>query len=239
MKNGYLHLGWDSEVFGFKVAKLTIAEYDESYLLSILKRLKENNYRLVYWHGRGAEEEILKMHGGNLVDEKVTYLKELKGKPIIDLGSLYSIAPYLLKEPEHALLKLAQESGAYSRFRLDPLFPFAAFEKLYNLWMIRSVRREIAYEVLVVKDIHSALCGVVTLGEVSGKGNIGLLAVASRARGQGLGRLLITAAEGYFFKHGYTEVEVVTQKENSKACHLYESCGYKAKVVNNVYHFWL
>jgi dTDP-4-amino-4,6-dideoxy-D-galactose acyltransferase len=239
MSKGYHHLEWDSEVFGFKVAKLTISEYDEPHLLSTLKRLKENNYRLVYWFIRGAEEEKIRCHGGTLVNEKVTYLKGLKRKPIIGSEALYSIAPYLLKEPEQDLLDLSQESGAYSRFKLDPLFPFDLFEKLYNIWMTRSIRREIAHEVLVVKDMHRVLCGVVTLGEVSGKGDVGLIAVASRARGKGLGKHLMMAAENEFFKHGYTEVQVVTQKINVSACHLYESCGYKVEEIENVYHFWL
>jgi dTDP-4-amino-4,6-dideoxy-D-galactose acyltransferase len=239
MGKGYQYLKWDSEVFGFSVARLTMSKYEESYLFLTLKRLKESNYRLVYWCIQGVENKTIRSHGGTLVDEKVTYIKDLKSEPKVSLDSLYSIAPYSQKESEHALLDLAQESGAYSRFRLDPLFPRRLFEKLYNIWMMRSVRREIAHEVLVAKDIDGILCGVVTLGEVRGKGDVGLLAVSFRARGQGIGRLLMANAERYFLKHGHTKAQVVTQRKNTKACHLYESCGYKVEKIEKIYHFWL
>jgi len=239
MEKGYHRLEWDSGVFGFNVASLTMSKYDDSYLLSILKELKENNYRLVYWRTQMTEEEKIISHGATLVDEKVTYHKGMKSELILNPESLYSITTYSHKEPEQALLDLAQESGAYSRFRLDPLFPSSLFEKLYNIWMKRSVDREIAHEVLVAKDIDGVLCGVVTLGEVRGKGDVGLLAVASRARGQGLGRLLMENAENFFIKHGYTEAQVVTQRKNIKACNLYESCGYKVEKIEKIYHFWL
>ncbi len=239
MEKGTQHLEWDSEVFGFNVASLTMNKYDNTYLLSTLKELKKHNYRLVYWSTQMDVEVAISGHGGTLVDEKVTYVKELKNEPIISMKSICSIVTYSHTEPESALLDLAQESGVYSRFRLDPFFPHKLFEKLYNIWMVRSVRREIADEVLVAKDLENTICGVITIGEVKGKGDVGLLAVSSRVRGQGLGKLLMLNAEKYLFKQGYTEIQVVTQRKNAQACHLYESCGYKVDKIEKVYHFWL
>lgn len=241
MLQSYDHLEWDSAFFGFNVAKMTMVDFDEIHFLSTIKILKSKNYRLVYCSLPSAVNigtDMLRRCGGFLADEKVTYLKKIDGTTLIDKASLCSVTPYLFEEPEPTLLKLALESGAFSRFRCDPLFPPELFEKLYYHWMIRAVRKEIAWEVLVVKDMGGT-CGVVTLGAKEERGDIGLLAVSSRARGRGFGKCLMRAAEKSFIKHGYAEVQVVTQKRNVIACRLYESFGYRVEKIENVYHFWL
>lgn len=241
MSPSYDHLKWDSDFFGFNVARMTMVDFDKIHFLSTLKRLKNKNYRLIYWSlppSVKVEADMLRRYGGFLADEKVTYLKEIDGTTLIDKASLYSTVSYSAEEPEPTLLKLALESGEFSRFRCDPLFPPDLFEKLYYCWITRAVRKEIAWEVLVVKDMDGT-CGVVTLGAKEKRGDIGLLAVSSRARGQGLGKLLMRDAEKSFIKHGYAKVQVVTQKRNIIACRLYESFGYNVEKMENVYHFWL
>ena len=241
MSPNYDHLEWDSDFFGFNVARMTMIDFDEIHFLSTLKSLKNENYRLIYWSlppSVNVEDGFLKRYGGFLADEKITYLKKTDGTNLIDKAFLYSTVPYSFKEPEPTLLKLALESGEFSRFRCDPLFPPELFEKLYHHWIIRAVRKEIAWEVLVVKDMDGT-SGVVTLGAKEERGDIGLLAVSSRARGRGLGKLLMRDAEKAFIKHGYAEVQVVTQKRNVVACRLYESFGYRVEKIENVYHFWL
>jgi dTDP-4-amino-4,6-dideoxy-D-galactose acyltransferase len=241
MQKDYVHLQWDSDCFGFNVARITPLDIGDEQLASILDELRTNNYHMVYWDVPSEYRMVASMaqkHGGILVDEKVTYAKQISNAIHATHSRSYVIAPYLPTEPEPTLISLALESGMYSRFKLDPSFPTELWEKLYTRWITRAVRKEIAWEVLVVKDAGDVL-GVVTLGEEEKRGTVGLLGVASKSRGMGIGTMLMSAAERCFAEHGYTDVQVVTQRANTRACRLYESCDYQAQTIDNIFHFWL
>jgi dTDP-4-amino-4,6-dideoxy-D-galactose acyltransferase len=241
MENKYVRLQWDSDFFGFEVARITRFDIDAPCLSLILRELKTNNYRMVYWYvpsGHQMATRVAQMHGGLLADEKVTYVKELTCTTLASRSSSYSTIPYLYEEPEPALINLALESGEYSRFRLDPLFPAELFEKLYSCWITRAVRKENAWEVLVVKDKVNIL-GLISLGSKDERGDIGLLAVSSQARRKGIGGTLVADAERCFVERGYAVAQVVTQRANTAACKLYETCGYRVEKIDNIFHFWL
>lgn len=241
MERNYSHLEWESNFFGFNVARIDKIDIGDTGLTSTLQELKSKNYCMVYWFVPSEYREIASIayrHGGFLADEKVTYIKGLVNSCLIKGPSLYVTVPYPYEEPDRALVNLAIQSGVYSRFRLDPSFPDALFEKLYTCWITRSVRKEIAWQVLVVQDA-SELLGFITVGTKEKRGDIGLMAVASHARGRGIGELLMVDAEKCFVERGYAIVQVVTQRANNKACRLYESCGYQIDKIENIFHFWL
>ena len=241
MEKEYVHLQWDSDFLGCNVARIIRRDIDDGSLTSVLQELKVRNYRMVYWFvsvdDRLAAEAALRC-GGVLVDEKVTYVKELTCETVTKGATSYVTVPYPYDEPEPTLISLALKSGEYSRFRRDPSFPTGSFEKLYTHWIRRSVRGETGLPVLVVKE-SSCIAGMVTLEANETRGMIGLIAVESNSRGQGIGRPLVAGAERCFIEHGYTVGKVVTQYANRAACKLYELCGYRIDSIVNVFHFWL
>jgi len=83
------------------------------------------------------------------------------------------------------LEKLSIQSGKYSRYSVDKNIKRDKFEKLYTIWIKRSIGKEIADEVLVILD-NGNIAGMITLGNKNGKGDIGLLAVESRFRGKNM-----------------------------------------------------
>jgi len=241
MKENYIHLEWDTTFFGFGVARIVQAEMDDDQLSETLKFLRDNNYRMVYWQIAADQYEsakIAQIHGGFWVDEKVTYIKNLIDMADFRKASAYTPFPYLEKTPESAMIKLAIQSGEHSRFRNDSKFPSELFDKLFTCWIMRSVVKEIAWEVLVVKEGNDLL-GLITLGVKGERADIGLLAVADYARGKGIGSVLVADADKRFAESGYALAQVVTQRSNLGACKLYESCGYQIENIENVFHFWL
>ena len=241
MEQRFTHLEWDSSFFGFKVARINLLLSDEADLTRTLRLLHDNKYRLVYWYvpaGQHENSRIALAHGGFLADEKVTYVKELADILSSPRAIKYFSIPYLDATPDTSIINLALQSGEYSRFRLDPMFPRELCDKLYTCWITRSVNKEIAWEVLMVKECNE-LIGLITLATKDNRGDIGLVAVAEQARGKGIGRVLVTDADSYFIERGFTHAQVVTQKRNLKACGLYESCGYHIENVENIFHFWL
>ena len=241
MEQNVAHLDWDTNFFGFGVARIMQADLDDAELSQILGILRSRSYRLVYWQIPASRSQLSLMaqaRGGFLADEKITYVKELVEASGPRYAATYTINPYSSSVPDEAMIKLALQSAEHSRFRHDPIISQDLCDKLFTYWVTRSVSKEIAWEVLVASE-QNELLGFITLGEKGVRADIGLVAVADFVRGKGIGKALVTNAGKKFLEKGYAHVQVVTQKRNLGACGLYSSCGYKIESVENVFHFWL
>lgn len=235
-------LDWDSEFFGFGVAKIIPSTLDADRLSEILEDLRRQNVSLVYWasDSDSRESQIAgNSAGGLLVDRKITYVLDLETLDKHSFGQAGIVEAYAAPTASEKLEDLAIQSGAYSRFRADPRIPSEQFEELYRIWIRRSVTGEIANAVLVINGESDTVCGMITLGERRGRGDIGLVAVETSSRGRGYGRLLVEAALHFFSSQGYRHSQVVTQADNEPACRLYEAVGYRVETRENLFHFWL
>jgi dTDP-4-amino-4,6-dideoxy-D-galactose acyltransferase len=235
----YEILEWDSVFFGFRIGKIIPPKLKFSKLKEVLKNMKEEGVKLVYWAAdstdintnSGAVEA-----GGFLADEKTTYSINLSGKTkqkYLDTTEIYS------GSMNEELKQLALESGIYSRFYVDPHFSRSDFEKLYIRWMESSLDKTFADDIIVVKNNDRKISGMVTVRKKTGTGRIGIIAVSEDSRGKNIGTLLTLAAVDWFIDRQCSRGEVVTQKANTAACHLYEKCGFVVSQVENFYHFWL
>ncbi len=225
-------LDWDSEFFGVETGKLVISHNH------IIDTESFNNFKLVYiFSNHKLSDEELNISKGKiyLADEKIEYHKSLNITPfnsdkIVSFDSNRSISD--------RLYDLAIQSGHYSRFSTDPFIPSKSFERLYKLWLERSVKREIADEVYVFES-NKIISGFITLGIKSGRPDIGLVAVNNENRSLGIGALLLQAAEHWALsKKKYNKIQVVTQGANKGACRFYEKNGYSIYSVNYIYHWW-
>lgn len=243
MEGAFERLAWDSELFGFDVARIATSALRDSGLAHVLADLRDRRVVLAYGALDDADARsaaAAERAGGRLVDVKVTYIRELTEEDReSDPEALASVADSGAREASPELERLALQSGAFSRFRTDPAVPDGVFERLYRTWIRRSVAREIADRVLVVGAPGEAPGGMVTLrfdGEV---GSIGLLAVESGVRGHGHGRLLLRAAHDEGRAHGCSLARLVTQAANAPACRLFEAAGYRVERRERIFHFWL
>jgi len=234
---GFLEiLPWDSELFGFPVAKLR-PDWSDFMAPGALKAcLSGLDIRLAYgfapW-GQNVSRKALDLAGGHLVDQKVVYRKA------VPLGS---VMPRVIKAYVGGLtddlMDLAMASGAFSRYNLDPKVPPGVFQRLYGSWMQKSLSGELADEVFVSVD-GQGLTSMVTVANRQDKAEIGLVAVAERARGRGLGRSLMRAVDKWALSQSLPYVHVVTQGANEPACRLYAGSGFDRVDEQAVYHLWL
>ncbi len=234
----YKKLEWDSQTFGIPTGTITRQDLDDARLREALQAMRREGYRLVYFPSvrKLDDKNLLEAFDGLLADEKVTFAKKLD-TPFTAIPDDH-IRSYDASTVSPELLSLAYDSGLYSRFRVDPHFTQNEYQVLYRIWIERSVRREIAHEVLVYAE-GTKLLGMVTLGEKNGRGDIGLVAVSEDARGKGIGKKLMVAAEADFRKRGYAAAQVVTQGINQPAIKLYTGSGYHLDEAVYFYHFWL
>jgi len=238
-------LPWDSHHFGFPVARLKGLKLGELELRDGLRSAQRMKVKLVYWAadpGCGVPQRILSEFGGLFVDRKATFQKTL---PALghesDARQSWRITEHPRTEPAVELVRLAVTAGACSRFRLDPRIPRESFERLFELWIVRSVLGELADVVLVAGRDSSTSdpAGLITVRLTGGQGSVGLIAVHESARGQGIGTRLIQAAHRWLLGRGAGRVTVVTQLDNQAACRLYEKCGYEPAELQHIYHFWI
>lgn len=235
-------LPWDSDYFGFPVARIAAAELKDAALSAALRCARNQHIRLVYWAttpNRLVSAETLAEFGGLLVDNKATFGRSLEVEPQ-DASASFEVMEYPAGPPCPRLLELGVSAGHHSRFKTDPRITAEQYRRLYETWMRRSALRELAGAVLVAvpRDKPAELIGVITLSESEGVGRIGLIAVGEAARGQGVGTGLMRAAHQWMRAAGATRAEVVTQLANRGACRLYQSSGYQLQDVMDYYHFW-
>jgi dTDP-4-amino-4,6-dideoxy-D-galactose acyltransferase len=242
--NSYVILSWDSDRFGFPVARLSSSITPDD-LAKAVEQLRAHGVRLGYLSTaaeRALDEGTLSRYGGSLVDRRITYVAEVSAngvsREVAARTSAPAVAPYAEPTVTSELRSLARQSGEHSRFRTDPRVPAGVFESIYDAWITRSVRLEIADEVSVVRA-NQRIVGLITLRAIEEIAEIGLLVVDASSRGQGYGRSLVRYAGEWGRRRGLTAIRVVTQRANQAACALYESCGYVIERIENVYHFWL
>lgn len=232
-------LDWDSRFFGYKIASVQASDLKPDKLSKILSDLKKESCKLVYCFVDPADEvtnnSILKL-SGMLADEKVTF--SIQGFDENKSFTSGHIQPYTLTYPTDRIKDLALQSGIYSRFKVDPGFRNNEYENLYTEWIVKSIDKSFADEILVYYDDNDEK-GFISLSTKNNIGSIGLLAVDERERGKSIGKKLINATFAYFISKAVSEIEVVTQKANRTACAFYESQGFKVKSITNVYHIWI
>jgi dTDP-4-amino-4,6-dideoxy-D-galactose acyltransferase len=242
LRNNYQILRWDTDFFGFIVARIIACRLTENELEYTLVSLKRQNVSLVYWASDPLDYESQRaatLFGGFLADKKMTYLIDLRNTPTACLQEVNAnIEEYLEPLPNSALEALALKSGIFSRFNIDPKFSKEQYESLYKLWILNSVNREHADAVFVAKE-RGRIIGMVTVSKKNNCGNIGIIAVDESRRGENVGVDLVRTVQKWFVLQGCKIAKVVTQADNVAGCRLYEKCGYHIAEINHFYHFWL
>jgi len=237
-------LDWDSRHFGFPVGRIVSVDRGES-LHEALLAARQAGYELVYvadTPDAAVDPAVLDEFHGDRWTTNVTFERSLESgqsRPdsAVDAACQWESVSAEANSPELDALALA--AGWSSRFRLDPRIPRVRFDALYLTWLERSLRREIAADVIVL-SFGDQPAGLVTVSPVDSAGcaAIGLLAVAEAYRGRGFGSRLVSLAEQSMRDRGAVTARVATQQENSGACRLYSVCGYAPVECRALYHFW-
>lgn len=171
-----------------------------------------------------------------LVDKKIDYvlsLQEIKCCKTFDTRAKI----YSGNNADKDLMRLAYLSGGYSRFRLDDFFAPDDFFRLYETWITKSIKKEIADKVFVIKQCGQIL-GFITLKYEDNNGRIGLFAVDTASQGRKYGTALMNKCVYDLIQRGNQNIFVATQAANNQACRFYENYGFKKQSEMNLYHMW-
>lgn len=237
-------LDWDSKQFKFKVGKIELlnSEIDLNnlnlYINDIITNGQKNKYRLLYLmlpEHIYLSKDMISNKNILLSDRKVIYNKNINCCDLINPSQIHS---YGFQNVCEQLSALSLISGKYSRFKLDPNFSNDVFEKMYQIWIEKSVSKEIADDVLVFEE-NNKILGMLTYKINNSSASIGLIAVDSLFQGKKIGSKLLMGLEFRLKAIGIEEINVATQKMNKDACNFYEKNNYKISSITNIYHIWL
>lgn len=240
---------WDSHFLGFRVARIVLSASESNALgsnrlASFIIQAQASEIKLLYLvvnpddvAGNAAAQQI----GADLVDRKLTFSMTVNATESEQIVNGHIQSTQTTTRPLEAL---ALQSGEYSRFQLDSKFETGTYEKLYRQWLHNSLAGTLAREVLVYYPTVETTTtneeiGLLTLGLRQGYVDIGLLAVAHTSRGQGVGQALVQAARQRTATWGLNRLQVVTQRDNLKACKFYRRCGFHEARLEHIYHLWL
>ena len=219
-------LDWDTNFFNLKIGKAE-KEFNPS----------EIDFDLIYCFANPNDEQLnnfFRSIGAELVDRKTLYKKDT---PKIDVVDFEQISELTSEDLSAHFYALAMQSGEYSRFKMDSNFREDSFSKLYRIWLEKSLSHEFADRVYG-RFIDKKIGGFITVSNKETFSNIGLIAVDTAYRGQGIGKSLLNSCYHFSCINNLPIIEVYTQGMNKIACAFYEANGFKKSEETNIYHFW-
>lgn len=233
-------LDWDTRFFGFPVARISNPAASIDDLREALGLMKSWQIPLAYWSADDPSDDVrseaLRL-GGLLVDEKLTFSAEVGKTANVDPPQADLVQSYRNGMSVDDLKQLGVDSGIYSRFVVDPKFPRDKARALFEEWILRSLDKTYADDVLVVPQ-GNRIAGMATVAQKESYVSIGLVAVGAEFRGRGFGEALVRAAITWCREKGIRQIQVTTQSANQPARRLYQKCGFELATTEFVYHFW-
>lgn len=227
MKIQPIKLDWDSNFYKKNIAKILINKNVSDNELEFYK--KNNSYDLTYVF---CDQEIDYIISSKPIDIKVVFSKKVSSR-LTDLNS--NIRSYK-GQINNDLIELACTAGKHSRFKIDSILN-PKFNTLYNLWLEKSIKREIANEVFTY-SINNKIVGFVTCKIIKETIEIGLIAVNNNQQGKGIGKKLIQRVNDYAVENKLDRINVATQLHNSNACAFYTKNNFKLNSKTYIYHLW-
>jgi dTDP-4-amino-4,6-dideoxy-D-galactose acyltransferase len=237
-------LSWDTDFFGCRLARVRSNTLQPEVMAAIDDWCWSNQIRGLYFLSSAddpATIRIVEQHGFGLVDIRVTLARGLTNSGLpIDSFTVFGIHIRPVRPNDlPGLQAMARTGHQDTRFFSDRHFSRQRAEDLYSTWIYLETqgRAQVVFVAAGTNDqpIGYASCHLDAPGR---KGQIGLVGVATEARGQGVGKCLVQAALDWFRNQGAQEVSVVTQGKNLAAQRLYQKCGFLSRNLELWYHKW-
>jgi GNAT superfamily N-acetyltransferase len=230
-------LDFDSKLFRHKIARLDLMRNDENIdkLKDIINYAQNQGVSLLYVHTKDPINLNSVHVKSSFYEEKIIYRKDLNlfNKDIIDPN----IGLYTNDFVSETLKEIAIEAAEFSRFKLDINFHKDDYRKLYEIWITKSVNKELATNILIYYNLGIERA-FIAYKEHDNICDLTLIAVHHEYRGKRIAHALMRSLE-YIVSSGIEYIDVCTQITNKAACNLYSGLNYKIHHTEKIYHLWL
>jgi len=232
------YLEWDSQFFARRIARANISCLTGKVVVEIEAWCGLHRIDCLYFLASSTDAETARLAQDNM-------FRFLDVRQTLDLhvgavshGDASRFRVRTAMEGDiPALRAIARGGHRDSRFYYDGHFPHHLCDELYQTWIEKSCRGWAA-KVFVAEE-GGDLQGYLTCHLPNpGSGQIGLLGVAEKARGKGIGSDLVSCAVRWLAQEGVANLSVVTQGRNVRAQRLYQRCGFTTRSVELWFHRW-
>jgi GNAT superfamily N-acetyltransferase len=234
-------LEWDSEHFGFPIARVLADTLTESSVPEIDAWCLDRGIRCLYFVATPDDSETSRLaaaHGFQVVDVRIITRRSYEGLLDLDPGP----EEVKLREATDSDLEYARRLAARahhsSRFYFDGRFPKDRCDALYEAWVERSVRdpeRRVLIPVVDGEPVGFYLLAPIWPGA---EGHGELVAIDERHRGKGYARAMYFRAYRYCAELGVRKQRGVYSHRNLTAIRLHEKIGFLIDEVEVWHHKW-
>lgn len=224
---------FDTEILGYKVAKITNIEAsgDNVSILqnihALNKNLKESNIKYATYRVNANNYPIihaLEKSGYILVDGLISLETTIN----LEQQDTNNHVRTATEDDLKSLLELAGSMfNNVTRYYHDPIIPKDKADLIYKKWITNTLHGTFGDAILMWEEKNKIL-GFITLDK---KGQIPFVGVSKEARGKGIGRSLLYASFARFKKWGVDTLNIDTQMGNIPALRAYQGVGFK--IVNS------
>ena len=240
-------LEWDTDFFGFRVAKVLSNQLTEESVHCIDKWCRQNDVSCLYLLSCSDDARTTRLAEDSsfrLVDIRITFEAKNPFKTIANINNSKKICLRNAQlEDVDVLATIARESHRDSRFYYDQYFSSRSSDSMYGVWIKQSC--EGYANAVLVAELNNSPIGYISChidkenhGDEYPIGRIGLIGVGKVEQSNGIGHLLLANALKWFEDHGMQKVRVATQGRNRAAQRLYQRCGFLTQSVELWYHKW-
>ena len=232
-------LEWDTNFFGFRIARVSIDYLNQDIVDSIDCWCSKQKIDCLYFLCNPYKRISIKSAERNnfhFVDIRLTFEVNLDNISLIqDTDYEYSIRPVIQRDIP-ILKSIASTIYRETRFFSDNNFPEDLSSIMYEIWIEKSC--DSYAESVFVAESNGELCGYITCNLDNQYGRIGLVGVSPKYSSRGIGKKLINRSFQWFIEKGVNKVHIVTQGRNVRAQRLYQRCGFISKTVQIWFHKW-
>ena len=234
------YLNWDSDFFGFRIARITVNRLSQKDLEGVKKWCDLNSIVCLYFlcdSNDAATVEIAQDNQFRLVDIRLTLEKQISNIPIEENTIIQAVVRRSELDDVSTLRAIARVCHHDSRFYYDSNFPSFRCDELYEKWIEKSCNGYA--DVVLIAEFQGRPVGYITCILLDqAKGQIGLFGVDPRLHNKGLGQKLLNESLRWFVQQEVRQVTVVTQGRNLRAQRLYMNCGFLTCSLQLWYHHW-
>jgi ribosomal protein S18 acetylase RimI-like enzyme len=230
---------WDSNFFGFNIARLEIYNNPDNLLqhLSKFHNWALNN-NINYITTRVSLSNVLLVNhltqnGYYLLTNKYMLRCAINDVSLPELPEFQF--NFLSKEENEMPMNLIKNSFVHSRFNIDPIFDSSRVSEMYSSWMRDFIGHENNY-IIAMKNQNKIIgfCAfskgidLYQMGSIVPKhGFIALIAVDKDYRGKGLGKHLINKSKNYLKASGINLLFANVDLGNTSSLNTFQASEFK------------
>lgn len=233
-------LEWDSEHFGFPIARVVGDVLTESSAEAVDAWCAERGVRCLYLSAESDDAETARVaaaRGFRVVDLRILASRSYEGLLDLPAGPEITMREATDGDLDYAR-RLAARSHRSSRFYFDGNFREDRCDALYEAWVERGVRDP--ERRLLIAVVASEPVGYYVAAPLGAdrEGHGELTAIDERHRGKGYGRAISFGGYRHYAARGARVARAVLSHRNLASIRLHERIGYLTDEIQVWHHKW-